>query len=69
MPSTFVPKVDGVLKVTPSRVWMSFSAFAAGASPSASTRARCTMAIVTAPSGSNAPLAAVNHPWSAATAA
>ena len=69
MPSTVVPKFGAVLNVTPSRVWIALSPFAAGPRPSASASARCTIAIVTAPSGSNVPSRAVSQPCSTATAA
>jgi hypothetical protein len=55
MPITVVPNAAFVGNVTPSRVWIAFSAVAAGRSPTASTNARCVIAIVSLPFGSNAP--------------
>ena len=69
MPSTVVPKFGAVAKCTPSRVWMPLSALAAGPRPTASTSARCSVAIVTGASGSNTPSCAVIHPCCTATAA
>ena len=69
IPSTVVPKVAFVGNVTPSRVWMSFNALAAARKPTASASARCVIAIVTWPVGSNLSFGAPIQPRSTATAA
>jgi hypothetical protein len=70
MPSRVVPKLRGSWKVWPACVWRWFSAFTAGLSPSASTSARCSVAIVTPSSGAKAPPFSVPiHPCFTATAA
>ena len=64
-----MPKFAGTLNVLPSAVWMWFNATAAGRSPSASTSARWTIAIVTGSSGWNAPFASAgSQPFATATA-